>query len=320
MILGKQFVPNLISVQKIWDLAPHNALTDLIRFRDKWFCVLREADEHAKSDGRLRILSSEDGLAWSSASLVIERGVDLRDPKLSVTPTGQLMLLAGGTIRNPEKVYQYMQSRVAFSEQGIEWSPFQPILEPHEWLWRATWHLGKAYGVSYAFSDPKNFRKEWLVKLFESSDGINYNLITSWDIIGYPNEATVRFLQSGDMVALLRRDMKFDNAAWIGISSPPYSEWSWKAARQHFGGPNFIVLPNDTLWAGGRVLWNTPYGQFEQTALATMDLDNIYPQLILPSSGDCSYPGMVFHEGILWMSYYSSHESNTAVYLARIAI
>jgi hypothetical protein len=44
------------------------------------------------------------------------------------------------------------------------------------------------------------------------------------------------------------------------------------------------------------------------------------PALQLPSGGDTSYPGMVWHEGILWMSYYSSHEGKTSIYLARIRL
>ena len=40
----------------------------------------------------------------------------------------------------------------------------------------------------------------------------------------------------------------------------------------------------------------------------------------LPSRGDTSYPGLVFHEGLLWVSYYSSHEGKTSVYLARISL
>jgi len=39
--------------------------------------------------------------------------------------------------------------------------------------------------------------------------------------------------------------------------------------------------------------------------------------LILPSGGDTSYPGLVWHEDQLWVSYYSSHEEKTAIYLAR---
>ena len=39
-------MPQLISVEKIWSHAPHNAFTDLIRFRDRWWCVFREAQAH----------------------------------------------------------------------------------------------------------------------------------------------------------------------------------------------------------------------------------------------------------------------------------
>ena len=29
-------IPKLIEVRKIWDKAPHNAFTDLVRFKDEW--------------------------------------------------------------------------------------------------------------------------------------------------------------------------------------------------------------------------------------------------------------------------------------------
>jgi hypothetical protein len=32
----------LLSVKKIWDAAPHNAFTDLIRHSGQFFCVFRE--------------------------------------------------------------------------------------------------------------------------------------------------------------------------------------------------------------------------------------------------------------------------------------
>jgi hypothetical protein len=40
--------------------------------------------------------------------------------------------------------------------------------------------------------------------------------------------------------------------------------------------------------------------------------------LALPSGGDCSYAGMVWHDDLLWISYYSSHEGKTSIYLATI--
>ena len=38
------------------------------------------------------------------------------------------------------------------------------------------------------------------------------------------------------------------------------------------------------------------------------------------SGGDTSYPGLVWYEGLLWVSYYSSHEGKTSIYLAKVRI
>ena len=42
--------------------------------------------------------------------------------------------------------------------------------------------------------------------------------------------------------------------------------------------------------------------------------------LTLPSGGDTSYPGLVWHDGLLWVSYYSSHEGKTSIYLAKVKL
>jgi len=309
--------PQLVSVQKIWDHSPHNALTDLIYFNERWWCVFRESDAHVGGrDGNIRLVVSSDGVQWTSAANFSENGVDLRDPKLSKTPEGLLMLLAGGTIYRNKK-YVSRQSLVAFSENGNDWSPLTPIIAPHEWLWRLTWHQDKAYGVSYRHSDPNDIKKEWIVSLFETSDGLNYHKLIVWDIPGYPSETTLRFLPSGDMVALVRREKHLQNQAWIGVSTPPFIAWKWYPATLHVGGPNFLIFEDQSMLAGGRLCLISPYGLREKTMLASMDLNEITPLILLPSGGDCSYPGMVFREGELWFSYYSSHEGRTSIYLAR---
>jgi hypothetical protein len=65
-------------------------------------------------------------------------------------------------------------------------------------------------------------------------------------------------------------------------------------------------------------MYQTPYGEFEKTVLAMMTLKDLYPLLILRSGGDCSYPGMVYSDNLLWLSYYSAHEGEQAIYLAKI--
>lgn len=312
--------PALVSIQKIWDHALHCSMTDLIRFKNLWFCVFRESDSHAKGkNGSIRLLMSSDSLEWHTAAVFAQEGVDLRDPKLSITPHGMLMLLVGGTILNDRFEYLSTQSRVAFSEDGMMWSPFTLILEPHEWLWRVTWHQGKAYGAAYGRTNPNNKYEEWFIKLFESSNGLDFVLLTQWDIQGYPNETTLRFLKSGEMFALVRREKPEDNACYTGISSPPYTFWTWSSTQHHVGGPNFIVLPYDNLCISGRLVFNSPYACAEKTFLGSLEFGSVLPLILLPSFGDCSYPGMVFHDNLLWISYYSSHENGkAAIYLARV--
>jgi len=36
----------VVEVKKIWDKAPHNAFTDLTRFKDQWYLAFREAASH----------------------------------------------------------------------------------------------------------------------------------------------------------------------------------------------------------------------------------------------------------------------------------
>jgi hypothetical protein len=43
--------------------------------------------------------------------------------------------------------------------------------------------------------------------------------------------------------------------------------------------------------------------------------------LELPSGGDCSYPGLLWHDDSLHVTYYSSHEGGkAAVYYAKVKL
>ena len=326
--LAPAAAPEVVSVEKVWDQGRHNAFTDLIRWRDKWYLTFREGDAHVGGDGRLRVLESADGKTWASAALVAEEGIDLRDPKLSVTPDGRLMIAAGGSVYKGTTLLG-RQPRVTFSKDGREWTPPQRVLTEGEWLWRVTWHDGTAYGVSYnagerkspAAKDAATTGKvepgpaDWKLKLVKSTDGAAYDLVTHLDVPGYPNETTLRFLPDGEMIALVRREAgsKF---AWVGRSKPPYTDWTWKETKHQVGGPNLIRLPDGSLWAVGRT-----YPGGAKTAVATMTADGGYePVLTLPSGGDTSYAGLVWHGGLLWVSYYSSHEGKSAIYLAKVRL
>lgn len=310
-------VAEIISVKKIWDHGQHNAFTDLIRFRDKWYCTFRESEGHVGGDGKLRVLESADGDAWQSAALLAEEGIDLRDPKLSITPDNRLMIVAGGSVYKGTKTLQGRQPRVAFSPDGHTWTTPQRVLSEGDWLWRVTWHDGKAFGVSYDISPKPGLNgepAERILNLYSSSDGVHYELVTPLNVTGKPNETTLRFLDNGEMMALVRRE-DGDKLAWIGTSQPPYKDWKWHETKHRIGGPNFIRLPNGALWAAGR-----SYPGGAKTVLAKLTRESYEPVLTFPSGGDTSYAGLVWHDDLLWMSYYSSHEGKTSIYLAKVKL
>src|SRR5215203_6115409 len=95
---------SLISVSKIWDAAPHNAFTDLIWYDDQWLCAFREGKAHVSDDGTLRIISSKTTGNWKSWAHVEMEGVDLRDPKICLTPQGEVMLTTAGARRDQKPV------------------------------------------------------------------------------------------------------------------------------------------------------------------------------------------------------------------------
>src|SRR5205823_13786812 len=92
-----------VGVRKIWDRAPHNAFTDLVRFKGRWFCVFREGAAHVSPDGALRVITSENGKDWTSAALLTRRGADLRDAKVTVTPDNRLMLSGAAALHQPAR-------------------------------------------------------------------------------------------------------------------------------------------------------------------------------------------------------------------------
>ena len=48
--------PQLLSVAKISDVAPHSAFTDLAYFKERWFCTFREGQAHVSADGAVCVL------------------------------------------------------------------------------------------------------------------------------------------------------------------------------------------------------------------------------------------------------------------------
>ena len=299
----------IVDVRKIWDEAPHNAFTDLMRHNDRWYCVFREGQAHVSPDGALRVLTSADGDTWTSAALITSETADLRDAKIITTPDGKLMLTGAGALHPPAAAKH--QSYLWFSPDASRWGDAVPIGDPDFWIWRINWHKDVAYGIGYATTDPERIR------LYRSDDGRRFEtLVPDLHVEGYPNETSLLFLPDDTCLCLLRRDGTPSDAL-LGKSTPPYTDWTWHGLGLRVGGPHLLQLPDGRIVAAGR-----DYQGGAKTRLWWLNAEQpaLEEIVTLPSGGDTSYPGLVFHDGLLWVSYYSSHEEKTSIYLARVRL
>ena len=304
-VVGAEESVELVEVRKIWDQAPHNAFTGLARFQDRWFCAFREGTGHVCPEGSLRVITSDDGDTWESAALLTSDNSDLRDAQLTVTPDG-LLMLSGAEAMHDRSEYTH-QSLSWLSKDGRTWSDRHEIGDRNFWLWRVTWHKDTAYGIGYGVGKEKGS-----LRLYTSKDGKRFETLMNPMLeAAYPNESSIVF--DGDTAyCLLRQDPANGQ---LGIAKPPYTDWEWKDVGTRIGGPAMLRLPDGRLVAGVRL-----YDGVVRTSLGWVDpVSGKFTECLrLPSGGDTSYPGLVYHDGLLWMSYYASHEGKSSIYLAKI--
>jgi len=312
-------------VFKIWDNAKHNAFTDLIKYQGKYYCVFREGSGHVPypdgTDGKIRILVSGDGEKWESVAMLEKSDYDLRDPKLSVDATGRLMVLMGGSNYNNSTGeligrcthVSFYNSKEKYFSNPVPVNIDPEIKSDYDWLWRVTWHKGTGYGVMYRKKDKT--RSELF--LLKTSDGLDYKLIKPLPVEGLPSEATVVFADNDDMIIVLRID-DGNYSGKIARSSYPYTAWTWKDLGVRLGGPDIIRFTD-----GWYIIGTRSYNVRNQPRTSIYlwkEGEEIKHILELPSGGDNSYPGLLIEGNELWVSYYSSHEGKTSVYLAKIPL
>ena len=110
-----------------------------------------------------------------------------------------------------------------------------------------TWHDGVGYAALYSMTA----ERDGVLSLLTTKDGINYDLVTRFDIPDFPNEATIRFDSAGDMSMMVRRELGDQRGYW-GKSSFPYTDWTWKKMDFRLGGPDFLYLDDGLVVMGSR--------------------------------------------------------------------
>ncbi|MFT2091430.1 hypothetical protein [Paraglaciecola sp. 2405UD69-4] len=301
---------------KIGNKAGHNAFVDVCHFNNWFYCCYREATNHISADGKICILKVDHQGVVLNRSLIQLPSTDLRDPKLTITPDGKMLLIAYARRTNSENRTIGTRNLCWVSQTGDSWSTHKEFAEKGWWLWRITWHQGLGYGFAYN-------RKQNAINFFTGDPRRSFHRhVTSAFSLkkhgkGYPNESDIIFNEK-TAYAIIRRDAD-SYTAQLGISNFPYKRWKWTDLQRYIGGPALIKVNAELAILAGRI--------FEEgklvTGVFTLNLNTakLIKQLVLPSQGDNSYPGLVIENDKLYICYYSSHEDNkSSVYMTELDI
>lgn len=287
----------------------HNAFTAFRRFKGKLWLAFRAAKDHNSQDGDIVVLKSADnGQSWQEA-FKLDVVPDDRDPQFLVTEKRLFLYDAG--MKGPE-----LTTFLTYTDDGEAWSKPQPVYEPRFIVWKPIEHNGKFYSGAHK-KDEVSSGKGREVHLIESEDGIAWRKISTIRAGNWESETTLYFSPDHKATAFLRQKYGSPPAA-ILETSPPYAEWrERKPDVNHFSGHSVHTFRGVTY-----LLTRTMDSSKKQTgsAIFTFADGELTPYCQLPSGGDCAYLEAVEDGENMLVSFYSTHEGSTNIYLAKVPL
>ena len=293
----------------------HNAFCDLFALGAFFLVSFRRANDHMAKRGDIVILKLNRHGDLINKQVLSLPNCDLRDPKLTRDSQGRVYLNAYGRFYAEDGTHLNSQSVIAFSDDGWQFSQLRTYGKPYWWIWKLRWYQGHAYGFAYR-------RSQQQLALYRGNPLRTFHPISApamcqqRDGLGYPNETDLLF-NSQQALSVVRRDAD-SYSAQLGTAVFPFHRWHWRSLSGYIASPAMVAI-NHYLVVVGRIWYQ---GRFV-TALLTVDpkCGKVKRHLVLPSGGDCGYPGLHLEGNELHIAYYSSHQDNNShVYLAKIHI
>ena len=295
------------SVRKVYDDGRHNAFTALVRWKDAYWLSFRNADSHAYGEADLIVLCSPDGEKWTEAHRVNALPDD-RDPQFLATE--KRLFLYDPALQGPD-----LTTFATWTEDGATWSKPQPVYEPRYILWKPRIHGGRFLASAHRKGEGKDAAKMRQSHLITSTDGLKWDKISLVSGGNYESETTI-FPGPGDKLTAFLR-IKYSVPGFILEAPPPYQEWTRRPADIHLSGHSVHAF-RGTTYLFSRTM--NDKGSDTGTMIYTYADGKATPYCKLPSGGDCSYAEAVEVGDEMLVSYYSSHEGRTSVYLARVPL
>lgn len=293
------------SVRAIVADGKHNAFTALVQFHDAFWLAFRKGPSHAYGEADLIVLKSLDGEEWTEAHRV-NAAPDDRDPQFLVTPDRLLLY-------DPALQGSKLTSYVTHTDDGQTWSEPRPVYEPQYIFWKPLERAGRYWATAHRKAEGNEGGKAREVHLIVSDDGLKWSKVSTVRAGEWESETTIYFGPDGRLTAFLRQ--KYSVPGFILESDEPYSQWRQRPAGVHLSGHSIATFD------GVNYLFSrTIEGDTMGTMIYTFADGRLTPYCELPSGGDCSYPAAVRVGDEMLVSYYSSHEGDTNVYVARVPL
>ena len=311
--------------QDVWSDGTYNAFTDLTRFQGNWYLVFAASSGQSVpaigQPGRIRVLESADFQSWTSVAVLSSSG-DLRDPKITVTPSNQLMIISGDVSQIAPYV---VQSAAWFSSNGTNWGNENPTGVADSWIWRTVWHDGVGYGIAYGpnNTDPTG-GSEQTTWLLTTTNGLNYSAALQLSPTGQmADEAGLAFLPNGTAVMVTRRDWETTSSVGISTAASNYTNWTFTNANLQLESPNLLTLPDGRIVAAGR-MYAQPNVAYTGLAWVDPTTGTLTPFLKFANTygTDTGYPGLYWYNNQLMVSYYSTNPTGPGadIFVAQVTI
>jgi len=297
------------AVRKVFGDGNHNAFTALTRFKGDLWLAFRTAKAHTAPDGDIVVLrSSDDGKTWTESHRV-NLARDDRDPQFLVL--GKRLILYDQAINDAA-----LTCYAIHTEDGERVSEPKPVYEPAFVLWKPALHNGKVYSATYTKGDAAS-GKGREARFIESEDGLAWKTVSTIGRAGSESESTL-FFGPGDHATVFLRQKRGSPQAQIFEANPPYTDWNSRPANvSHFAGHSIHAFQGVTYFftrtmdeksrQAGLMIYIYADGKME-------------PYCRLPAGGDCAYAEAVEVGDNMLVSYYSSHEGATNVYVAEVPL
>jgi hypothetical protein len=302
----------------VWNNAPFNSFTDLIKYNNNYYCAFREGDSHTSYNGKIRILTSTNGSDWGSLCLLEIKDKDLRDPHFFVDSDNILSIGISGRNTSIRKSYIYKFQSGSFVNSG------ELVADDIYYLWSFSKFNGSVFSIGYNIQQPcysSLNSTDLKICLFKNVDRSckQYNRISAHDWITdsfvCPSEASMVFTPDSNLITIVR-DLEGLGYSHLGISKYPFTKWVWKKFPYYVRGPKLALLPDGRLFLAGASMIDL-YKTYYAIVNPKHDYE-VETIKVFPSYGDSGYPGVIIEGNTAWVSYYSSHEGNARIYIDRL--